>query len=276
MPAHPHLHGDPFLRLISKTLNPETLNKKTNMAISLESIKQNTIGPPRIVVYGTPGIGKTTFAASASKPIFIQTEDGLGTLDVPTFPKANSYRDVIDALGALIEVDNDYETVVVDSLDALEPMLWAHVCEEAGKKSIEDFGYGKGYVAAAAEWRALLQCFDELRNQGKVIVLIAHSTVVRFESPDADSYDRYQMRLDKRAEAVVSDWADALFFANYRVTTISAGGERKRGVGKGDRTLFTTERPAWRAKNRYRMPDELALDWDVVEQAMAPQTAAAV
>ncbi|MDR0869400.1 MAG: ATP-binding protein [Planctomycetaceae bacterium] len=33
--------------------------------------------PPRLLIYGTEGIGKSTFGASAPKPIFIPTEDGL-------------------------------------------------------------------------------------------------------------------------------------------------------------------------------------------------------
>ena len=33
--------------------------------------------PPRLLVYGTEGIGKSTFAAQAPHPIFVQTEDGL-------------------------------------------------------------------------------------------------------------------------------------------------------------------------------------------------------
>lgn len=228
------------------------------MAISLTDIKRNTTGAPRIVLYGVAGIGKTTLAACAPKPIFVQTEDGLGRIDADAFPRAAKYADVLEQMSALIKQPNDYQTVVLDSLDALEPLLWEHVCAEGGKKSIEDFGYGKGYVAAAGEWRRLLSGFDMLREQGKAIVLIAHSQVVRFESPEVDAYDRYQLRLDKRACAVVSDWADAVLFANYRVAAVQSG-DRKRGVGDGTRVLYTTERPAFSAKNRFGLPDQIVI-----------------
>lgn len=33
--------------------------------------------PPRLMIYGTEGIGKSTLAARVPQPIFIQTEDGL-------------------------------------------------------------------------------------------------------------------------------------------------------------------------------------------------------
>lgn len=228
------------------------------MAISLKDISRNTAGAPRIVLYGVAGIGKTTLAACAPKPIFLQTEDGLGRIDADAFPRAATYGDVLEQMSALIKQPNDYQTVVLDSLDALEPLLWEHVCAEGGKRTIEDFGYGKGYVAAAGEWRRLLSGFDMLRDAGKAVVLIAHSQVVRFESPEVDAYDRYQLRLDKRACAVVSDWADAVLFANYRVAAVQSG-DRKRGVGDGTRVLYTTERPAFAAKNRFGLPDQIVI-----------------
>jgi len=247
------------------------------MAISLADIKRSVSGAPRIVFYGVQGIGKSTFAAMAEAPVFIPIEDGCGDLTDPegtplhveAFPRPDTYSEVLECIGSLAVGEHNFRTCVIDSLDKLEPMLWDYVCKEHSKKSIEDFGYGKGYTIALKEWRNLLDGLDALRARGMATILLAHSAVVKVEPPETDPYDRYQMRLHKSADATVCEWADAVLFANYKVTTVSSGGqgsERRRGISDGSRVICTTERAAWRAKNRYRMPDQLPLDWAAVSQ----------
>jgi len=119
------------------------------MAISLASLKETSaLLPPRLLAHGVAGIGKTTFAAKSDRPVFLLTEDGLGTLKVPHFPLARSFEEIMEALAALYNEPHDFATVVVDSLDWLEPLIWKRVCEDNGWSSIEEPGYGKGYVAA--------------------------------------------------------------------------------------------------------------------------------
>src|SRR5574343_961955 len=123
------------------------------MAINLASLKKNQPKAPRIIIHGAPGVGKTTLACSAPNPVVIRTEDGLGVLDVEAFPLAESYQDVIDAIGALYTEDHQYQTLVLDSLDWLEPLIRQKVCSDNKVASIEALGYGKGYVEALYHWR---------------------------------------------------------------------------------------------------------------------------
>lgn len=249
------------------------------MTFDLSTIRKNQQLPSRLVIYGVPGIGKTTLASRFPSPIFLPVEDGLGQLDVAAFPRPQSYDDVVQAISTLITEKHDYRTLVIDSLDKLEPLIWDHVCatvpnDKGGKvERIEQFGYGKGYTHALNEWRRLLRGLDMLREErGMQIVLIAHSAVVRFEAPDTDAYERYQLRLHKSADACVCDWADAVLFSAYKVVTIDSGSsDKKRGVGKGERMLHCNERPAWKAKNRYAMPDSIEMTWEAIAPYVQPK-----
>ena len=223
-------------------------------------------GPRRMLVYGTAGIGKSTFATCAPSPIVIQTEDGLNEIDCHKFPVATSLADVMASLGALYNEDHPYRTVVIDSMDWLERLIWAKVCADRQSATIEDIGYGKGYTFAIQHWRDVLDGLTALRERrGMTVVLIAHARIERFENPETEAYDRYVPRLHKTASALVSEWCDEVLFATYRVFTKATeeGFNQKRvqGLGSGERVLRATERPSHLAKNRLNLPDELPLAW---------------
>lgn len=234
------------------------------MAISLESIKRgSTQRAPIIAIHAGPGMGKTTFAADAPDPVFIRTEDGLGVLDVPTFPLAESITDVMEALAALYD-DHEYRTVVIDSLSALEPLIWDKVASDHGVQGIEDLGYGKGYVYAMSYWRDLVKACQGLSGRGIAVILIAHSDIVKYDPPDGDAYDRYQIKLHKRAFQLLYEQADIIGFAHdpVYVAKTNAKDDKGKAKPKGKRQLRLVESPSIIAKNRYKMPESVDLDWE--------------
>jgi AAA domain len=223
-------------------------------------------GPRRILLYGQAGSGKSSWASCASAPIFLQTEDGLNDIDCHKFPVATSFDTCMQSLGALYHEDHPYRTVVIDSLDWLERLIWAKVCAARQVATIEDIGYGKGYAFALQHWRDVLDGLTALReHRGMTVILIAHARIERFENPETDAYDRYVPRLHKTAAAMIAEWCDEVLFATYKVFTKSTdeGFNQKRvqGLGSGERVLRTTERPSHLAKNRLNLPDELPLVW---------------
>lgn len=201
----------------------------------LQSIQKGRIqAPRRTLIYGVHGVGKSTFGAMADKPVFITTEEGANDIDCDRFPLAEKYADVLGSLASLYTDEHSYETVVIDSLDWLERLIWAEVCRKRGADSIEDVGYGKGYIIALAQWREVLAGLDAVRAQrGMSVILIAHAAIEKFANPETETYDRYAPRLQKHASALVQEWADEVLFAGYRVHTKSTdeGFNRKRAVG---------------------------------------------
>ncbi len=245
------------------------------MSIDLNSIaKTGTPAPPRVIVYGVHGIGKSTFASEAKNPIFIRTEDGLAGIKSSAFPVAKSFDDVLDALRILYKDPHDFDTVVLDSLDWLEPLVWKHAAKVHGKENIEDFGYGKGYVIALDYWRQIIDGFNALRDdRNMTVVITAHCEVKRFDAPDSEPYDRYQPKMHKASSAMFQEWADVLGFANYKVHTKESdtgfGQKRTRAVGSGERLLHTTERPTHLAKSRYNIPETMPLTWSTLANSIA-------
>lgn len=255
---------------LGKALGVNSSAAKPSVLANIQTGK--AFKPPRVLLVGTEGIGKSTWAASAPNPIFEQTEDGLGSINCHRFPLSKRYEDTISHLRALLDEKHDYQTLAVDSVDWLERLIFEHVCERdpKGNRSIETAfgGFAKGYTQALVEWREVLTYLDALRERGMAIILIAHAKIERFEDPENPAYDRYSPRLHKHAQALVSEWVDAVLFATRKMTIKSDGtGFNERamavpvGAGGGDRILRTVGGPACFAKNRYHLPAELPLSW---------------
>lgn len=236
--------------------------------------------PPRIVVYGTEGIGKSSLAAAAPNPVFLDTENGLGEIDAAKFPVATAWEDIQGQLKALATEDHDYGTVVVDSIDWLERLVWDRACKDSGAEYVEkiDGGYGKGYTYVLRYWREFLSSLDLLRaHRGMCCILVAHSKAEKVEDPENPTYSQYAPRLQKWACGLVVEWADAVLFATRKLRTSSedTGFNRKRTIaaalGKdgGERILRTVGGPACIAKNRYGIPGDIPLSWDALVAAIA-------
>lgn len=246
----------------------------------LQTIQRGrTPQPPRLLIYGVPKIGKSTFAASATQPIFIQTEDGLDEIECEKFPLAASFDDVLANLHALQTEEHDYSTLAIDSLDWLERLIWASVCQRFGCKNIEkvDGGYARGYTHAMDEWRELIRQLDILRSRRRMqIILIAHAKVEKFEDPEAPTYDRYSPRIHKHASAIITEWCDAVLFATRRMRAEErdSGFNKKRGIAHaigangGERILRVSALPSCLAGNRYGLNDDLPLSWDAFYAAV--------
>ena len=228
-------------------------------------------GTPIVLVYGAEGRGKTTLACKFPKPVAMLLERGLPRgVSVDAIDGLASYNDIVDALRELYRDPQGYQTLIIDTLDSLEPMLLDAVCAKNGWKNIESPSYGKGFVIADQEWQRFIRAISALRDNGMTVVMVAHSTIERFDDPRAPSYTAYWPKLHKRARHLILDACDVVGFLaeKLRVATDDNGfRERTRATSSNQRFLFVEGCPAFVAKNRYAMPARIAIpaDFDIAE-----------
>lgn len=250
--------------------------------MEFEVISGKLEGAKKVVVYGPEGIGKSSLAANFPKPIFIDPEGSTTELIVDRLPKPKSWTMILEQIDWAQRqfLAGRFLTLVIDTVDWAEMQCVDHVCSTHGKKGVEDFGYGNGYIYAKEEFGRFLNKLSEVVDTGMHVVLLAHSQIRKFEQPDEmGSYDRYELKLGKKTSShtapLVKEWADMVLFLNYKTYSVAADKEGKKHKAQGGtRMMFTTHHPAWDAKNRQGLPDELPLDYAHIAHifaATAPQ-----
>lgn len=249
----------------------------------------------RYAVYGPEGVGKSSLAADAPNPIFLDVDDGSSGLDVTRYRFRDdaggqvplTYEEVVSAIDDLTENDHDYQTLVIDTLDRLESLMWTYVVKhESGRKSamnkggvkfdsILELGYGNGFALAVDEWRRLAAKLDALRSRRNMsIVLLAHAQIRTFKNPEGEDFDRYSLRLNDKAAGFIREWADVTGFACFEQSAGKLGDEdRSKGYSTGRRLLKLTRTATYDAKTRLALPEQVELDpahpWKPLAEAVA-------
>ena len=253
-----------------------TVNGATHRAPSttspLAQVKRGRLTgrPVRVILYGADGVGKSTFASQAPSPVFLCAEDGTAQLDVARLPEPGSWSDVLDSVKALTFEQHDFKTLVIDTLDWLEPLCWREVCRLGGKRNIEDFPYGKGFASAVDIWRDLILQIQAMSvKRGMNLIALAHSHVKKIDDPIAGAYDRHALKLHEKTAALWRESVDAVLFARVQVFTqvIDERTKKTRVFGDGSRVVMTSPTAGFDAKSRLPLEAEIPLDWSVIQEA---------
>jgi hypothetical protein len=211
----------------------------------------------KIIFYGTGGIGKTTLAALAPAPAFIDLDESLGKLKL-NVPVVQGVR-IWAELRAVLQGDgwDKIKTIVIDTGTKAEELAIAHTLltvktEKGGKAdNVESYGYGKGFLHVYNTFMGLLMDLDRHSRSGRNVILICHECVKMVPNPRGDDYQRYEPRIQDPASGknsirlVLKEWADHTLFMSYDIES-----NNKKGKGCGTRTVWTAEFPFCMAKSR--------------------------
>lgn len=273
-----------------KKLTP-LVNKPVN---KLGLVKpEDIVAPPRLLINGQEGFGKTSAVAFSPGACILMAAGETGYLTLlkhglaPQIPCATleTWGDTLSQIEALISDPGSIKVVGLDALGGFERQCHQFVCDRDFGGDWGEHGFTsfqKGYEVSIGEWLKLLQLLDRLCNKGVAVVFLGHAKVKPFKNPMGADYDKYVVDVHDKTLAATARWVDAILFGTFKTITVDARGavkndnkQRLKGIGGADRVLYTTQRDSYVAKNRYGMPDEIAMPndpslmWRTIMDAMA-------
>ena len=231
------------------------------MAINLAELNKAKQHPPIVCLHGPEGTGKSTTANGFPKAYWLNLENSTYDFDPYQVQVPTTYSELLEHIDALLEQEHDYKTLIIDTLDKLEIMYTDHVCKENGWKNISEPAYGKGYSARSALFQDFWDDIKKLNTKkGMIIVLIAHSQIVKVQDPILPEYDKHTLQLYKTENAFIRREADLVGYGMIETFT-SSDGNRNLATTAGERQIRTHPNPAYDAKTRRaNMPDVLPMN----------------
>ena len=229
----------------------------------------------KVVVYGTEGIGKSTFASQFPDPVFIDTEGSTRELDVARFDPPTSWTMLNSQVEYVIKYPDVCRTLVIDTADWAERLMIDSICSEKGWDGLEDPGWGKGITYAAEKFGKFLNLLSDVVDKGINVVITAHADMKKVDLPEEmGSYDHWCMKTSKKVSPMIREWADMVLFANYKTIVVNVDGQgANKGKNKaqgGRRVMYTNHTPFWDAKNRYGLKEELPFSFDSIAHIFTP------
>ena len=231
------------------------------MSIFETVMNEKCMRAPKGIVYGPPGVGKTTFGAGCGKPIVVDCENGAAHVSCDRTPYLADWNEIQPWLDALAHSEHEYETVVIDSIDWLLRRLEERVAGVNGNgRNMENTmnkacgGYGNGkQVLRNYVYQYLLPTLDAITNRGIAVVLLAHASRRSITSIDGITMEKSAPEIHPDLMNTMIEWADFVGAAR---------------ADKDVRELVLKETGQLLAKNRYGINEVLPLSWAAMIEAI--------
>lgn len=242
--------------------------------------------PPRLVINGVEGVGKTTLASHAPGAAIIMAagETGYTTLlgadRVPSIPYmlTSSWQETLATVRSVAKEPGEIKTLVLDALNGFEHQCQSYICDQHYSGDWGEHGFTsfmRGYEQSGKEWLQLLKALDDCHDAGIGIIILSHIHIKAFNNPEGSPYDRYQTDAHQKTWSPTHKWADAVLFMTFKSAVVQdKATKRTHAIPSGGRTrvIHTERTDAYDAKNRYGMPASITIpndhtaSWQAVAQ----------
>jgi len=231
---------------VARTGSKKRLIKKSKVTYKLPtklSVPIEDLGGYVLLIYGRKKIGKTSlasmFSSEGRKVLFLFFEPGGKGLRLYQEDVSNNWKK-FKSLIKLLEKDEEFSTVVIDTADYAYDDCLKHVCYELNISHPAEEGYGKGWNAVKTEF---VETIRLLLKSGKGVIFISHQKEVEEETRDGETYNKTTNTLSRQAkeaiEGLVDIWANYDYEGDKRVLTILGDNEIDAGHRLKERFKYT-------------------------------------
>lgn len=217
----------------------------------------------KAIIYGVPGVGKTTLAAQFPAPYILDLEHGAERYNVPCNSDIETFQIFKQVLKNIPE---GTRTLVIDTFDELEKMIVYYIMSRENVDSLNKVGggYGRGWLAVYEEFGRVINDLEAIRiKRGINIVLNGHSAIRHFEPPDSVGYERYTFATYEKNKEMLIRWADIILFARFDSIVVE-NGDSAKVKSNGKRVMYTVTNPCWEAKSRWKLPEKVPMEFAAI------------
>lgn len=165
-----------------------------------------------IMLYGLPGVGKTSLAAQFEKVLIAGFEMGTNALNnvyVAPVKTWDDWKKMVKDLCRKEELKDKFHAIAIDTVDEAWNLCTKYVCSQANVENLGDVGFGKLYAEASKEFR---QTFRDLAYNGYGLIFTSHSTEKEFTNEKGEKYNMIIPACPNRAFDIVNKMVDIIAY----------------------------------------------------------------
>ncbi len=218
---------------------------------------KNDLASQTILIYGQPGIGKSTIASKFNNALFLATEAGLNNLEVYQYP-IRTWEDFLAACKEIAAGKHEFKTIVIDTIDNLHKACREYVAKKNGFAHESDMPFSKGWDLVKSEF---LRALTKLSLLPYGLVMISHAEYSEIKTRTA-TINKAVPTLQKNARNIILGMCDIILYCE---NVLTEDGEK--------RIIRSSPAENWEGKDRTgRLPAVLPLDYTAFHNAFTGKT----